>query len=174
MTSLVKENFDTPEDIFNEIEKALNENDIEVYSKIDHDYHFIIEIGSDEKKIGRLKIYYNKFYQCTSVYIIDPIKPSYFNILSQLLPIKKKNVIQEDQYISYLQNNYHAKVVCLYETNDYVCYSISMKNEDVWVKIIKNEKLECQFLMGDFDLFDQVQCVFEDEMSAYLNLALAE
>ncbi|MRH41650.1 hypothetical protein GH741_03055 [Aquibacillus halophilus] len=168
MTKLAEQFYESSEDLYLAMEKCLKEYDIDIITRVDHNYHFILEVGSANNKIGRLKIYYNKSNNCTSAQMIDPVKPNYYDILSSLLPIKKKNVMEEDPFMEYLQHNYHAVVSKIHETDHYCCYEIRRNHKEVWIKILKRE-LACHYLKGDFDLFDHIQYIVEDELSPHLS-----
>nr|WP_144925388.1 hypothetical protein [Paenibacillus bovis] len=162
--SLQEQLFESKEELFKAVKDLLKEFDIEIISKVDHDYHFIIEISIESIRIGRLSIYYNRFYKCTAVHIINPVKPEHYEILSSILPIKKKNIIENDPFIDYLHTNYHFKITKIYETDFFTCYEIIRNNVEVWVKIVNRKDLQCQYVKGDFKLFDYLQYIIEDEI----------
>ncbi|MCA1053645.1 hypothetical protein LCM10_01500 [Rossellomorea aquimaris] len=167
MISLKEQLFENADDLYSAIKGELNKHNIDIESKVDHNYHFIIEIATRGIRIGRISVYYNKVFKCTSARLIHPVEPQHYEILSTILPIKKKNVIEYDPYIEYLENNYQIKILKILDGEKHSSYEVKIDNKEVWVKIIKNvdSDLECQYLKGDFNLFDYVQYLFEGELS---------
>lgn len=170
MANIKDQQFENAEQLFSEIEDALKEFNIDIQSKADHDFHFIIEIASDNRKIGRLKVHYNKWFKCTSTQIIQLEAHEYYEIILSIFPFKKRDIQNHDPYMEYLYHNHHLKMSKIHETEHNVSYEINRNNKEVWVKIIKSPDLQCQYLKGDFDLFDYVQYIVEDEMSRFLKL----
>ncbi|RAK13957.1 hypothetical protein B0I26_1426 [Anoxybacillus vitaminiphilus] len=167
MSKIAGQSFNSSEELFSEIKKTLQVCNLCIRSKKDHPYHFILEIGTNEdEKVGRLKVHYNKFFRCTSVNIIDPIAATYYKLLTELLPIKKASVIQSDFFMDYLQNNYHFTVSIIHDSATFKCYELHLNNKKVWVKISKGTEAVCQYLMGDTDLFDEVQYIYEEGISS--------
>ncbi len=167
MVSVKNQQFEGSEELFIAIEEALVVNGIQIINREDHSYLFNIVIASDNQRIGRLSIYYNKFFACTTVKVIEPVEPIHFETLSAIFPIKNKNVIDEDPYMRYLTTNYQVKVVKIHESEAFVCYEITQHSKTVWMKIVKDE-VQCHYLKGDAEFFDYLQYVIEDDLSHIL------
>lgn len=150
-----------PDDLFREIEKKLHAYDLVIYSRKDHPYHFILEIGTKERKVGRIKCHYNKFFCCTSVEMIDAMDDIY-PLLVRLFPIKKIKDNQVDEFARYLIINYHFEVHIIHRDHVRICYEIRSRDQLVWVNIESKNKNSCTYARGDFDFFDEVYHIYID------------
>ncbi|MGX1902607.1 hypothetical protein ACT3HK_14890 [Thermolongibacillus altinsuensis] len=168
MSKVAEQTFYSADELYKKIEKTLQDHGFMIYSRKDHDYHFIIEIGTKKEKLGRLKVYYNKFFKCSSVQIIDPIKPTYYTLISELLPIKKVSIIQPDFFMEYLKNNYRFTVSVIHDSAAWKCYEICFHDRCVWVRVGKGNNLVCQYVNGDIDFFDEIHYIYEEEIIPFI------
>ncbi|MBB6175202.1 hypothetical protein HNQ82_000012 [Anoxybacillus tengchongensis] len=161
MKNIAPKAFQCPNDLFHEIEKRLHTHELVIYSRKDHPYHFILEVGTKERKIGRIKCHYNKFFRCTSVEMIDAMDDIY-PLLVQLFPIKKIKDNQVDELARYLIINYHFEVHIIHRDRVRTCYEIRFRDQFIWVNIENKHENSCTYVQGDLDFFDEVYHIYID------------
>lgn len=151
----MKRVFQPPDHVFDEIKNMLQSNGLIVYSRKDHPYHFILEIGTKEKKVGRIKCHYNKFFKCTSVEIIDAMDDTY-PLLVRSFEMRKMKGDHADELARYLINNYRFQVSVIYRNHARTCYEVRVKAHFVWINVANETALSCTYVRGDLDFFDEV------------------
>jgi len=156
--------FNSPEELYDEIKCLLKDVGLEIGNKREEQYHFVLELFSENLAVATLQVYYNKFNQCTNVFITKPIEPKYYYKLDQLFPLKKVSIKESDALIDYLYSNYKFSIDIINKTDKFICYEVkdSEDHSYAWVKIDTEER-QCKYLNGCPEFFDNIQYIYEEE-----------
>ncbi|MCM3364891.1 hypothetical protein [Niallia sp. MER TA 168] len=157
--------FESQHELLDAVKNEIMDQGLFILTITEHDWHYILEIGNGQEKIGRVKFYYNQKFQCKNASILDPIKRNYYQILTDIFPIQKANIEQTNPIKDFLENNYQFIVTIIHQISDnFACYEIHDLNKNVWVIISREGPVSCNYVKGDFDFFDEVQYIIETEI----------